>query len=106
MKFCSNIGPNNGIYMSSLNIAGCVKCFVKTNEVRIRTKHGESFATLDMELNRQVETYISNSRTRIKRAAARAAAQRARNDSMRDNNSSASLFDDTLSGLSQDALSN
>ena len=77
-------------------ISGCVKCFVKTKEVRIRTKHGESLATLDMELNRQVEIYISNSRTRIKRASTRAAAERSKNESSQEN-SSLSLLDDSFS---------
>lgn len=99
----TKIWLNKNIYMSYFNIAGCIKSFVKTKEVRIRTKHGESFATPEMEMNRQVEIYISNSRTRMKRAAAKAEAERSRNDSNRDNNSSASLFDDSLSGISQGA---
>lgn len=87
-----------------LQISGCVKCFIKTKEVRIRTKHGETHTPVENELNRQVEIYLSNSRTRIKRAAARAAAEQSRNSSRDDsnsssrddNNNSAPLFEDSV----------
>ena len=69
---------------------------MKTKGFRIRTNHDETYTPLDSELNRQIEIYISNNRTRIKRAEARTEAVRSKNRT-RDNNNSAPLFDDSLS---------